>query len=88
VPGGSRATGSGAEGSAGLVISRRAVLLGAGAACVHAVLFVGAAIGRISIVDVLRTIWPCYLAILGVLLVVAHVPALCLWLPGVLRSAG
>jgi hypothetical protein len=41
VPGGSGATGSGAEGSAGLVISRRAVLLGAGAASVHAVLFVG-----------------------------------------------
>ena len=36
MPGGSGATGSGAEGSAGLVISRRAVLLGAGAACVHA----------------------------------------------------
>jgi TRAP-type C4-dicarboxylate transport system permease large subunit len=52
------------------------------------VLFVGAAIGRISIVDVLRTIWPFYLAILGVLLVVAYVPALSLWLPGVLRAAG
>ena len=52
------------------------------------VLLVGAAIGRISIVDVLRTIWPFYLAILGVLLVVAYVPALSLWLPGVLRSAG
>jgi tripartite ATP-independent transporter DctM subunit len=55
---------------------------------IGSVLFVGAAIGRISIVDVLRTIWPFYLAILGVLLVVAYVPALSLWLPGVLRAAG
>jgi tripartite ATP-independent transporter DctM subunit len=55
---------------------------------IGSVLFVGAAIGRISIVDVLRTIWPFYLSILGVLLVVAYVPALSLWLPGVLRAAG
>jgi len=39
-------------------------------------------------VDVLRTIWPFYLSILGVLLVVAYVPALSLWLPSVLRAAG
>jgi tripartite ATP-independent transporter DctM subunit len=55
---------------------------------IGSVLFVGTAIGRISIVDVLRTIWPFYLAILGVLLVVAYVPALSLWLPAVLRAAG
>jgi tripartite ATP-independent transporter DctM subunit len=55
---------------------------------IGSVLFVGTAIGRISIIDVLRTIWPFYLAILGVLLVVAYVPALSLWLPGVLRAAG
>jgi len=46
------------------------------------VLFVGAAIGRISIVDVLRTIWPFYLSILACC-VVAYVPALSLWLRGV-----
>jgi tripartite ATP-independent transporter DctM subunit len=55
---------------------------------IGSVLFVGAAIGRISIVAVLRTIWPFYLAILCVLLTVAYVPALSLWLPGILRTAG
>jgi tripartite ATP-independent transporter DctM subunit len=55
---------------------------------IGSVLFVGAAIGRISIVAVLRTIWPFYVAILCVLLTVAYVPALSLWLPGILRTAG
>jgi hypothetical protein len=41
-----------------------------------ALLFVGTAIGKISVGDVLRTIWPFYLAVLAVLLVVAFVPTL------------
>ena len=49
------------------------------------VLVVGAAIGRISIGEVLKTIWPFYLAVLAVLLVVAFVPELSLWLPSVLK---
>jgi tripartite ATP-independent transporter DctM subunit len=52
---------------------------------IGSVLFVGAAIGRISIGEVLRTIWPFYLAVLGVLLVVAFVPQLSMWLPTVLK---
>jgi tripartite ATP-independent transporter DctM subunit len=52
---------------------------------IGSVLFVGAAIGRISIGEVLRTIWPFYLAVLGVLLVVAFVPQLSLWLPTALK---
>jgi tripartite ATP-independent transporter DctM subunit len=52
---------------------------------IGSVLFVGAAIGRISIGEVLRTIWPFYLAVLAVLLVVAFVPELSLWLPSVLK---
>jgi tripartite ATP-independent transporter DctM subunit len=52
---------------------------------IGSVLFVGAAIGRISIGEVLKTIWPFYLAVLAVLLVVAFVPELSLWLPSVLK---
>jgi hypothetical protein len=51
------------------------------------VLFVGTAIGKISVGDVLRTIWPLYLAVLAVRLVVAFVPTLSLWLPSLLRAA-
>ncbi|MBL8299398.1 MAG: TRAP transporter large permease [Rhodanobacteraceae bacterium] len=49
------------------------------------VLFVGTAIGKITIGEALRTIWPFYLAALAVLLVVAFVPELSLWLPRVLK---
>lgn len=49
------------------------------------VLFVGTAIGKISIGEALRTIWPFYLASLAVLLVVTFVPELSLWLPRLLK---
>lgn len=49
------------------------------------VLFVGTAIGKISIAEALRTIWPFYLASLAVLLVVTFVPELSLWLPRLLK---
>jgi tripartite ATP-independent transporter DctM subunit len=52
---------------------------------VGSVLFVGTAIGRISVTDALRTIWPFYFAAFVVLLIVVYVPALSLWLPSVLR---
>ena len=42
---------------------------------VGSVLFVGTAIGKISIGESVRTIWPFWLAALAVLLVVAFVPA-------------
>jgi TRAP-type C4-dicarboxylate transport system permease large subunit len=50
------------------------------------VLFVGTAIGKISIGQSMRTIWPFWLAGLFVLLVVAFVPALSLWLPAALKA--
>lgn len=53
---------------------------------VGSVLFVGTAIGKISIGQSLRTIWPFWLAGLAVLLVVALVPSLSLWLPALLRA--
>ena len=49
------------------------------------VLFVGTAIGKISITQTMRTLWPFYLAGLLVLALVTLVPALSLWLPSVLR---
>ena len=52
---------------------------------VGSVLFVGAAIGKISVTQALKTIWPFYLAALTVSLVVVFVPALSLWLPALLK---
>lgn len=50
------------------------------------VLFVGTAIGKISIAESMRGIWPFWLAGLGVLLLVAFFPDLSLWLPALLKS--
>ena len=52
---------------------------------VGAVLFVGCAVGRISIWQAMRTIWPFYGAALLVLGLVTYVPAVSLWLPSVLE---
>ena len=51
---------------------------------VGSVLFIGTAIGKISISQSMRTIWPFWLAALAVLLVVTFFPQLSLWLPNVL----
>ena len=48
---------------------------------VGSVLFVGCAVGRISIWDAMKTIWPFYGAAVAVLLLVTFVPELSLWLP-------
>jgi tripartite ATP-independent transporter DctM subunit len=52
---------------------------------VGSVLFVGTAIGRISVAEAMRTIWPFYLAGLVVLLLVTCFPSLSLSLPNLLR---
>ncbi len=52
---------------------------------VGSVLFVGTAIGQISVGQALRTIWPFWLAALAVLLLVAFIPGLSLWLPVALK---
>ena len=52
---------------------------------VGSVLFVGTAIGNISVTDTLRSIWPFYIASFVVLLIVAYVPQLSLWLPHLLK---
>lgn len=52
---------------------------------VGSVLFVGTAIGKIGIAEAVRTIWPFYLAGLGVLLLCTYVPQLSLFLPSLLK---
>ena len=52
---------------------------------VGAVLFVGCAVGRITVWEAVRTIWPFYGAALFTLLAVTYIPALSLWLPEVFR---
>jgi TRAP-type C4-dicarboxylate transport system permease large subunit len=52
---------------------------------VGSVLFVGTAIGGISVGQAMRTIWPFYIAAFIVLMLVVFVPQLSLWLPAVLR---
>ncbi|MBB5753568.1 TRAP transporter large permease [Prosthecomicrobium pneumaticum] len=52
---------------------------------VGAVQFVACAVGRITVWQAMRSIWPFYCAGLVVLGLVTYVPALSLWLPGVFR---
>ncbi len=51
---------------------------------VGSVLFVGCGVGKVTIEEVVRTIWPFYLAMLVVLGLVTFIPALSLWLPSFL----
>jgi len=48
---------------------------------VGSVLFVGSAVGRVPVTDLVRTIWPFYLMLILSLVLVTYVPALSLWLP-------
>jgi tripartite ATP-independent transporter DctM subunit len=52
---------------------------------VGAVLFVGCAVGKISIWDTMKTIWPFYGAAFAVLMLVTYIPALSLWLPALFK---
>ncbi|WP_372017213.1 TRAP transporter large permease [Pseudoxanthomonas sp. 10H] len=53
---------------------------------VGSVLFIGTSIGKITVAQSMRTIWPFWLAALAVLLLVALFPQLSLWLPAALRA--
>jgi tripartite ATP-independent transporter DctM subunit len=53
---------------------------------IGSVLFIGTSIGKITVAESMRTIWPFWLAGLIVLLVVALFPQLSLWLPAVLKA--
>jgi tripartite ATP-independent transporter DctM subunit len=52
---------------------------------VGAVQFVACAVGKISVWEAMRSIWPFYGAGLAVLALVTYIPAISLWLPGVFR---
>lgn len=52
---------------------------------VGSVLFVGAAVGGVQVEKTIKTIWPFYGALVAALLVITYVPALSLWLPGVMK---
>jgi tripartite ATP-independent transporter DctM subunit len=52
---------------------------------VGSVQFVACAIGKVSIGDSMKTIWPFYGASVAVLLLVTYVPAFSLWLPALFK---
>jgi len=48
---------------------------------VGSILFVGCAIGKVPLEEVMRHIWPFYVVMFGVLMLVTYVPLISLWLP-------
>jgi tripartite ATP-independent transporter DctM subunit len=50
---------------------------------VGAILFVGCAVGKVTIEEVMRRIWPFYGVMFAVLMLVTYMPAISLWLPKV-----
>jgi len=53
---------------------------------VGAILFVGCAVGKVSIEEVMRKIWPFYAVMFTVLMLVTYLPALSLWLPELVHA--
>ncbi|MFZ1741486.1 MAG: TRAP transporter large permease [Pontixanthobacter sp.] len=53
---------------------------------VGSVLFVGSAVGKIPVTELVRTIWPFYLTLIAALLLITYIPALSLWLPGMFAN--
>src|SRR5499433_1655753 len=51
---------------------------------VGAILFVGCAVGKVSIEQIMRTIWPFYGVMFFVLMLVTYIPTISLWLPKLL----
>lgn len=52
---------------------------------VGSTLFVGCAIGKISIEEVTKSIWPFYLAMFTILILVTYFSGFTMWLPGLLN---
>jgi tripartite ATP-independent transporter DctM subunit len=52
---------------------------------VGATLFVGCAVGKVTMEQVMRSIWPFYAVLIAVLMLVTYVPAVSLWLPRLLK---
>lgn len=53
---------------------------------VGSVLFVGCAVGNVRIEDVARSIWPFYIVMFAVLMLVTYFPVISLWLPRLFPS--
>jgi tripartite ATP-independent transporter DctM subunit len=51
---------------------------------VGAILFVGCAVGKVTLEQVMRRIWPFYGVMFFVLMLVTYIPSISLWLPGLL----
>ena len=51
---------------------------------VGAILFVGCAVGRVTIEQIVREIWPFYAVMFIVLMLVTYIPSISLWLPRLL----
>jgi tripartite ATP-independent transporter DctM subunit len=51
---------------------------------VGATLFVGCAVGKVTMEEVMRDIWPFYGVMFAVLMLVTYIPAISLWLPRLL----
>ena len=51
---------------------------------VGATLFVGCAVGKVTMEEVMRGIWPFYGVMFAVLMLVTYIPAISLWLPRML----
>jgi tripartite ATP-independent transporter DctM subunit len=52
---------------------------------VGAILFVGCAVGKVTMEQVIRKIWPFYAVMFAVLMLVTYIPAISLWLPRLLK---
>jgi tripartite ATP-independent transporter DctM subunit len=52
---------------------------------VGATLFVGCAVGKVTMQEVMRSIWPFYGVMFVVLMLVTYIPAISLWLPRLLN---
>ncbi len=48
-------------------------------------LFVGCAIGKVTIEQVSKELWPFYAAMCAALLIITYVPWLSLWIPGMYK---
>jgi tripartite ATP-independent transporter DctM subunit len=53
---------------------------------VGAILFVGCAVGKVTVEEVMRKIWPFYAVMFAVLMLVTYVPALSLWWPALVMG--
>ncbi|HEX7928751.1 MAG TPA: TRAP transporter large permease [bacterium] len=52
---------------------------------VGATLFVGCAVGKVSMEDLMKDMWPFYIVLVIVLMLVTYIPALSMWLPHLLK---